>query len=163
MPLRLNIGFSKKTGLPDFGSVGASANLELELDAGAVGDPDRLRQQVRYLFGLAKASVEDELNQQQTTRPHTSPNGHPIAATTNGNGHRHSTANGHRPAGRSQARAATASQVRAINTIASRQRLNLAAELEPFGVQAVEELSIQQASRLIDELKAQPVGAGGSR
>ena len=65
MPLRLNIGLSKKVGLPDYGSLGASANLELELDSGAVSDPDRLRQQVRYLFGLAKASVEEELNQQQ--------------------------------------------------------------------------------------------------
>jgi hypothetical protein len=41
--------------------------------------------------------------------------------------------------------------------------LNLAAQLEPFGVQAVEDLSIQEASRMIDELKAEPVGAGGSR
>lgn len=163
MPLRLNIGLSKKVGLPDYGSLGASANLELELDSGAVSDPDRLRQQVRYLFGLAKASVEEELNQQQAALPHTATNGHGTAASTNGNGHQHSAANGHRPAGRSNGRAATASQVRAIKTIASRQRLNLAAQLEPFGVQAVEDLSIQQASQLIDELKAEPVGAGGSR
>ena len=163
MPLRLNIGLSKKVGLPDYGSLGASANLELELDSGAVSDPDRLRQQVRYLFGLAKASVEEELNQQQAALPHTATNGHGPAASTNGNGHHHSAANGHRPAGRSNGRAATASQVRAIKTIASRQRLKLAAQLEPFGVQAVEDLSIQQASQLIDELKAEPVGAGGSR
>lgn len=159
MPLRLNIGLSKKVGLPDYGSLGASANLELELDSGAVSDPDRLRQQVRYLFGLAKASVEEELNQQQAALPH----GHSTAASTNGNGHHHSAANGQRPAGRSNGRAATASQVRAIKTIASRQRLNLAAQLEPFGVQAVEDLSIQQASQMIDELKAEPVGVGGSR
>ena len=51
MPLRLNIGLSKKVGLPDYGSLGASANLELELDSGAVSDPDRLRQQVGHLGG----------------------------------------------------------------------------------------------------------------
>jgi hypothetical protein len=163
MPLRLNIGLSKKVGLPDYGSLGASANLELELDSGAVSDPDRLRQQVRYLFGLAKQSVEEELNQQQAALPHTPTNGHNPAASTNGNGRHHANSNGHRPSGRSNGRAATASQVRAIKTIASRQRLNLTAQLEPFGVQAVEDLSIQQASRLIDELKAEPVGAGGSQ
>jgi len=153
MPLRLNIGLSKKVGLPDFGSLGASANLELELDSGAVSDPDRLRQQVRYLFGLAKASVEEELSQQQATLPHTPPNGHSPAASNNGGAQSHPPANGHRHTGRTNGRAATASQVRAIKTIASRQRLNLAAHLEPFGVQAAEDLSIQQASQLIDELK----------
>jgi hypothetical protein len=163
MPLRLNIGLSKKVGLPDYGSLGASANLELELDSGAVSDPDRLRQQVRYLFGLAKASVEEELNQQQAALPHAPPNGHSPAASTNGNGHHHASSNGQRSAGRSNGRAATASQVRAIKTIASRQRLNLVTQLEPFGVQDVEDLSLQQASQLIDDLKAEPVGAGGNR
>jgi len=163
MPLRLNIGLSKKVGLPDYGSLGASANLELELDSGAVSDPDRLRQQVRYSFGLAKASVEEELNQQQAALPHTPPNGHSPAAPTNGNGHHHSNSNGHRPSGRSNGRAATASQVRAIKTIAGRQRLDLVSLLGRFGVTAVEDLAIQQASELIDELKRQAVGAGGNR
>ena len=34
MPMKLNVGVSRKVGLPDYGSVGASCNLELELDAG---------------------------------------------------------------------------------------------------------------------------------
>lgn len=164
MPLRLNIGLSKKVGLPDYGSLGASANLELELDSAAVSDPDRLRQQVRYLFGLAKASVEEELSQQQATLSQTAPPGRRSAPPAhNGNGQHASAANGHRPAGRSNGRAATASQVRAIKTIAQRQRLHLASLLEPFGVPTVEDLSLPQASQLIDALKAEPVGTGGSR
>ena len=33
MPLKLNVGVSRKVGLPDYGSVGASCNVEVELDS----------------------------------------------------------------------------------------------------------------------------------
>ena len=33
MPMKLNLGVSHKVGLPDYGSVGASCNLGLELDS----------------------------------------------------------------------------------------------------------------------------------
>ncbi len=161
MPLRLNIGLSKKVGLPDYGSLGASANLELELDSGAVGDPERLRQHVRHLFGLAKASVEEELNHQQTALPSHSRNGPREDPQPHRNGR--AGANGHRVTRRSNGRAATQSQVRALKAIATRHRLDLGNQLEQYGVQAIEDLTLQQASELIDELNAQPTGGGGGR
>ncbi len=161
MPLRLSVGLSKKVGLPDYGSLGASANLELELDSGAVGDPERLRQHVRHLFGLAKASVEEELNQQQTALPNTGRNGHGPDPQSNRNGH--AGANGHRVSRRPNGRAATQSQVRAINAITTRLRLDLTPRLQRYGVNTVEQLGLQQASELIDDLNAQPAGAGGGR
>ncbi len=161
MPLRLNIGLSKKIGLPDYGSLGASANLELELDSGAVGDPERLRQHVRHLFGLAKASVEEELNQQQTALANNGRNGHGADPHVSRNGN--AATNGHRVSRRPNGRAATQSQVRAIQAIATRHRLDLTPHLQRYGVNTAEQLGVQQASELIDDLNTQPAGAGGGR
>jgi len=51
-------------------------------------------------------------------------------------------------------RAATEAQVRAIRAIASKARISLASELEQsFGVQSPNQLTVAQASQLIDSLK----------
>jgi len=147
--LKLNVGFNRKTGEANYGSRGASVNLELEAESGLASDPEKLRERVRFLFGLAKAAVEEELNGHAG-------NGRSAAhASANANGHGHG--NGRR---RDVTRKATASQARALNVIADRQGVNLAALLRKrFGVGQAGELSITEASALIDELK---VGANGN-
>jgi hypothetical protein len=108
-------------------------------------DPERLKERIHFLFVLAKASVDEELN--GTNAP--TSNGH----SANGNGHR-----------RSAGRRATASQVRALHAIADRQKLDLAGALqERFTVSQAEDLSITEASELIDSLKGAGNGAGGGR
>ncbi len=109
--LKLNVGFTKKVGEANYGSRGASVNVELEYDSAMASDPERLKERIRFLFGLAKASVEEELNGQAAPAN----NGH----SSNGNGHR-----------RSNGRRATASQVRALHAIADRQHLDLANVLQ---------------------------------
>ena len=54
MPLKVNIGASKKVADQNYGSRGASVNLEMELDASLVSEPAKLQEKIRYLFGLAR-------------------------------------------------------------------------------------------------------------
>ena len=59
--IKLNAGFSRKVGEVNYGSRGASVNLELELDSGAIQDSDKLHEKIRALFGLARKAVDEEL------------------------------------------------------------------------------------------------------
>ncbi|MCA8994712.1 MAG: hypothetical protein KDA88_22230 [Planctomycetaceae bacterium] len=156
MPVQINIGLNKKVGEANYGSRGASVNLEVELDSGIIEDPDRLRSQIHKLFGLARDSLNAELHADDN---HHAGNGH----HSNGNGRTngHGYANGSTGNRSSNGRGATQSQVRAINAIAKRNRIDLIPILRQYGVQAATDLSISDASNLIDELKGQPAGNGG--
>lgn len=154
MPVQINIGLNKKVGEANYGSRGASVNLEVELDSGVVDDPDRLRGQIQKLFGLARQSLDAELHNSGNNG-----NGHSNGHQGNGNG-----SNGHSRNNGGSVRAATQSQARAIRAIAGRQRVNLDQLLtDRFGVGQPEDLSISDASSLIDELKGQPASNGGTR
>ena len=59
--IKLNAGFSRKVGEPNYGSRGASVNVELELESGLIGDPDSLMSRIRSLFDIARRSVDAEL------------------------------------------------------------------------------------------------------
>ena len=153
MPLKLNVGVSRKVGLPDYGSVGASCNLELELDSALLErDLDGFHARVRDAFVAARQAVQDELARVQAPVELAQP-APPPRAPTNGNGH------GHAPGGptersRSQKRA-TDKQVKAILAIARQQHADLDGLLQQDdGVHRPEDLSLKQASELIDMLKA---------
>src|SRR5437899_5709876 len=62
MPLKLNVGASRKVTDNNYGSRGASVNLELELDASLVAEPAKLQDRIRDLFDLVRASLAEELN-----------------------------------------------------------------------------------------------------
>lgn len=84
------------------------------------------------------------------------------------NGANPSQANGHAGAGhgrrRDATRKATASQARALHVIADRQRVDLAGLLRHrFVIDTAGDLSITEASELIDEMKSPTNGNGGRR
>jgi len=161
MPLKTNVGVSRKIADNNYGSRGASVNLEVELDSSLIQEPERLQERIRHVFRLAQQSVDEELARQNTANGHE--NGHTAAANGNGNGNgrQNGNGNGHASPRRSNGRKATASQARALRAITDRLGLDLAVELQNrFGVRDPEELSITEASQTIDELKSAANGNG---
>jgi hypothetical protein len=149
MPLKLNVGLSRKIGQPHFGSRGASLNLELELDAAAIDAPDRLRERIRHLYGLMKLSIDEELATAQ-------PVGGGTPESAGCDAMCRSRQNGHSAHG-SAIRYATPGQVRAIRAIARKKHFDLRRLLqERFDTDRADELTVHDASVLIDDLDARP-------
>jgi hypothetical protein len=58
MPLKLNVGLSKKCGLADYGSVGASCNIEFEVDPMLLDrNLDELQDRVRHAFAACRQAA----------------------------------------------------------------------------------------------------------
>lgn len=162
MPLKLSVGLQKKVGQPDYGSLGASCHVEIELDGSLLqNDPQSFQQRASQAFVACRQAVSDELARNQsngTGNGHSQPaNGSaPGNGTANGNAAQNSSGGNGRPA--------TASQVRAIKAIAGRQRLDLPQLLgNRFRINKPEDLSLSDASALIDELKGSENGNGNRR
>lgn len=132
MPLKLNVGLSKKIGLPDYGSLGASCHIELELEQSLVfSDLDGFHDKVRQAFVACNQAVKDELYRQQPE------GGGAASCAVPGNGRGSDPClHGQRPP-REQMRPATASQIKAIVAIANRQQVDLPELLwNDYGVSA---------------------------
>ena len=142
MPIKLNCGLSRKVADQNYGSRGASINVEVEVESSLAGNPTALKDRIKRIFGLVRDSLNEELN--GASNGQARPNG---ASTGDGNGQK------------APVRAATQSQVRAIAAIAKRLRINLDELLgQRFQVKRAQELSIKQASQLIDELNGNKEG-----
>jgi len=161
MPMTLNVGLSKKIGLPDYGSLGASCNVTVELDETLLReDLDGFHAQVRKAYTACRQAVQDELSRHQTNGVPQQPvaNHHASTGRTgrhNGNGHS-ATSNGN------GAHSASQKQLDYIN--------QLARQIRGLGVRRVESLAQKMfgkplagltsldASGLIDTLKAVKAG-----
>ena len=141
MPVKVNIGLSKKVGLPDYGSLGASVHVEFELDGGYDnGSTERFQDAVRRAYAACREAVESELSAQESdSKPQQQ-----LPA-------RHRYSNQSNPG--TQTRGATSSQVRAIHAISNHSGISLAAVLSEFNVARPDDLSVRDASTVIDQLK----------
>ncbi len=97
MPLKLNVGLSRKVGLPDYGSLGATCHIELELAHSLIHeDLDGFHRQVRQAFTACSQAVQEELAKQ---RGHEAEQVEPVSVpaqaetkqSSNGNGAQAST------------------------------------------------------------------------
>ena len=135
MPMKLNVGLNQKRGEPNYGSRGASFQVEVEIDSSVAIDPRRLRERARALYAIARKAIDEELGE-----------GEAIEVTGLGREERQiSTVS---------TKLATAGQVRAVFAICRSQELNPFDLVQNrFGRKRIEDLSIREASCLIDELK----------
>ncbi len=129
--IKLNAGVSRKVGEPNYGSRGASVNVELELESTVVNDTDALHEKIRRLFALAKKSVDEELG---------------ISTSVANNGGTNAPSNG-------EARAATDKQKHAIAAICVENGFDGDQEALDMFDRPASQLTLSEASRLIDHLK----------
>jgi hypothetical protein len=157
MPLKLNLGLSRKVGESNYGSRGASVNVEMEVDSSLVTEPDKLKERIRALFGLVRTSLAEELNGNGNGH-HPGTNGDPKEAGQGSNGNGNGNGNGQRQESGQRTnspRPATQSQVKAIFAICRSQKVDMKRLLQDrFRVGHPEDLNIKEASALIDELKS---------
>jgi len=154
MPLKTNVGVSRKVADNNYGSRGASVNLEVELDSTLINDPQRFQDRIRQVFRLAQQAIDDELSRQPTTASQQS-NGasqasHNGSNATNGNRNAQ-TANMASDKQLSYAR----QLAKAIQGLGIRRLESLAEKM--FGKQLVA-LTTLDASGLIDTLKSIKAG-----
>lgn len=149
MPLKINLGLSKKLGLPDYGSVGASCAVEFEVDGSLLqGDLDGFHARVRGAYVACRQAVCDELAQHQpavsgASAGHVGSDAAPRASggPSSGNGRE---ANGHHNG--NGGHRATQKQMGYIE--------QLARQIKGLGIRRLESLAQRMFSRPMAELSS---------
>lgn len=164
MPMTLNVGWQRKIGQPDYGSLCASCSVEVELNGSLVFDDlEAFHRHVRQAYVACQQAVNDQLaSEQQGARAATpernaqSTSPAENAAAHNGNG---SGGNGNRASNGHQASEKQMTYIqqlaRQIHGLGVRRLEALASRM--FG-KPMASLTSLDASSLIDTLKAIKAG-----
>ncbi len=137
MPMTVNVGLSRKRSA-NYNSDGVTISLSAELDQALLTQPSRLQGEVAKLYTQAREAIERESCGEDPA---------PIAGRVG----QHS--NGHTRSGSGGVRPITPSQTRALHAIASKHHLELDSLCEERFGKRHQEVSIREASELIDHIK----------
>jgi len=145
--IKLSVGACKKITDGNYGSRGGNVNIELELDSTLALDSTKLRDHIRKLFDLANASLLEEL--QGTAEP---ASGEELRHqhnddSFNGNGAGHAVSV-------VPVRYASEKQLALIQGLLRKCKIPYQPLLGECKVGSFNELTVQQASRMIESLKA---------
>lgn len=145
--IKLNVGASRKVSDNRYGSRGGCVNVELELDSSLALDSQKLKDHIRKLFDLANASLEEELHSNNEPACVDETHHQRDSAILNGNG-----------AGNvvsvASVRFASEKQLALIQGLLRKSKIPYQPLLAECKVASFNELTVQEASRLIESLKA---------
>ena len=142
--IKLSVGACTKITDGNYGSRGGNVNIELELDSSLALDSQKLRDHIRKLFDLANASLEEEL--QANNEPASVEDSHHHGANLNGNGAGNASTV-------APVRYATEKQLSLIQGLLRKSKIPYQPLLGECKVGSFNELTVQQASRMIENLK----------
>jgi hypothetical protein len=158
MPLSINVGLSRKASR-NYQSTGVSINFTAELDQSLLAKPQDLQAEIAHLYAQAESAMVQQANgmAQSNPRPVRSngSNGRSQSDRGYANGGRRTNGNGNANGnGHGNGGGMTASQRRAILAIADRVGIDAGQEARDVIGSELDNLSVRQASQLIDHLKA---------
>jgi hypothetical protein len=142
MAMKIHVGLQKKVGQPNYGSVGASCQIEFEMDSTLLeSNMDGFHNRVNGAFLACRQAVNLQLRQQESERA--------VESTTS----IQKQLSERRPEPQ-RGGTVTPNQLKAIYGMARRQRIDLQRLVhERFDRYVPEDLTIREASDLLDELK----------
>ena len=144
--IKLNVGASRKVSDNHYGSRGGNVNIELELDSTLALDSQKLRDHIRKLFDLANASLEEELQDNNEPASVEDSHYHRDGVSFNGNGAGHAVTV-------TPVRYASEKQILCIQGLARKHAIPVPELLKQAGVRVFNDLSVKQASAMIESLK----------
>jgi len=145
--IKLNVGSCRKVSDNHYGSRGGNVNIELELDSSLALDSQKLRDHIRKLFDLANASLAEELQSNNEHANVEELRHHRDGANLNGNGAGNAVTV-------APVRYATEKQIICIQGLARKHGVPVPELLKQAGVRVFNDMSVRQASAMIESLKS---------